>query len=481
MRLTVGEILRKERESKGLSLDQVFHLIHVKVLYLQAIENNQLEYLPSDVQGKGFLRLYAGLLGLPVQPLLDAWATGGFMPDPNLQPAVEPIQTEPHLPAEDVNSQPDVVDQEENNLQTRDLQFDSEPLELEDLPAPDEPQPSDIFKEIGFQLRTQRERLGLKLADIERFIMVRQHYLIALEEGRFDDLPSSVQGRGMLNNYASFLEMDVDRILLLFAEALQKRQRDRQSADLSRKPIRPLQNNTTGSRTRKTLLNRDASSWRQFLTPDLIIGSVVILTLFVFAIWSAAQISSIRSAQVEPTAPELANVLINDTPDAPTQEPTPTPTENRLPLGETEVGAPLVNNEITGQETAVGTESPDTGSSAPLQLYIVARQRAWVQISADNKVIFSGRVAPGNAYPFNAQNRLELRTGNGAALQVFFNQNDLGTLGLVGQVVALVFSAEGVQTPTPSASLTPTPTARPSATLQPTPTLATPTVTPFIP
>ena len=46
-------------------------------------------------------------------------------------------------------------------------------------------------------------------------------YLQALEAGEFDHLPSSVQARGMLNNYAHFLDLDVDALLLTFAEGLQ--------------------------------------------------------------------------------------------------------------------------------------------------------------------------------------------------------------------------------------------------------------------
>ncbi|HZD56498.1 MAG TPA: hypothetical protein VE136_07240, partial [Anaerolineales bacterium] len=54
-------------------------------------------------------------------------------------------------------------------------------------------------------------------------------------------------------------------------------------------------------------------------------------------------------------------------------------------------------------------------------------------------------------------------TGNGAALQVFFNQQDLGTLGIYGEVVDRVFTPQGMVLPTPS----PTPTTLPTATPEP--------------
>jgi hypothetical protein len=44
-------------------------------------------------------------------------------------------------------------------------------------------------------------------------------------------------------------------------------------------------------------------------------------------------------------------------------------------------------------------------------------------------------VVSGGAYLFNGDERIELLTGNGAALQVFLNRQDLGLLGLFGEVV----------------------------------------------
>ena len=67
-----------------------------------------------------------------------------------------------------------------------------------------------IFKEIGAELRKQRELLSLHLEEVERNTHVKAHYLEALEKGSLEDLPSTVQTRGMLSNYASFLDLDVD-------------------------------------------------------------------------------------------------------------------------------------------------------------------------------------------------------------------------------------------------------------------------------
>jgi len=83
----------------------------------------------------------------------------------------------------------------------------------------------ELFAELGAKLLERREALNLTREEIERHIHLRSHYLQALEQGDFDGLPSAVQTRGMLSNYAAFLDLDVDALLLNFADVLQVRHR----------------------------------------------------------------------------------------------------------------------------------------------------------------------------------------------------------------------------------------------------------------
>jgi hypothetical protein len=83
-------------------------------------------------------------------------------------------------------------------------------------------------------------------------------------------------------------------------------------------------------------------------------------------------------------------------------------------------------------------------------------QRAWMRVTVDTEVEFEGRVLPANAYTFAGEVQIELLTSNGAALQVFYNQTDMGVLGVYGEVVSQIYTAEGVVEPTPT--ITPTPT-----------------------
>jgi hypothetical protein len=112
-----------------------------------------------------------------------------------------------------------------------------------------------------------------------------------------------------------------------------------------------------------------------------------------------------------------------------------------------------------------------------LRITINVRQRTWLRVLVDGKEQFSGRVVAGSAYEYSGDEKIEIQTGNAAALQIIFNQEDLGVMGNMGEIVTRIYTLTGVLAPTPTVTLTPTKTPRPSPT--PRPTLTTrPTSTP---
>jgi cytoskeletal protein RodZ len=59
-----GEILRKERESRGIALDTVVGTTKISLRHLNAIESDRFDELPGGVFNKGIVRNYARTLGL---------------------------------------------------------------------------------------------------------------------------------------------------------------------------------------------------------------------------------------------------------------------------------------------------------------------------------------------------------------------------------------------------------------------------------
>ncbi|NIW44070.1 MAG: hypothetical protein GWN30_04675, partial [Gammaproteobacteria bacterium] len=189
----IGRELLQARLEQDIPLAQAAEETHIRPHYLEAMEKGDFSQLPSKAHERGFLRAYAEYLGLTIETLLIE------LDEPYEGPVEVAVE---------------------------------ESVELAS-PSADEADSVLIFRELGEELIGQREMLGFSLEEVERNIHIRLHYLEALESGNLADLPSPVQGRGMLKNYASFLGMEVEPILLRFADGLQAQHAEKRAA----KPI----------------------------------------------------------------------------------------------------------------------------------------------------------------------------------------------------------------------------------------------------
>ncbi len=67
----VGEILKKERENKKLTLEEAAQALELSVKYLKLLELSAWNKLPGQIYVKSFVKKYAGWLGLPTEQLLN--------------------------------------------------------------------------------------------------------------------------------------------------------------------------------------------------------------------------------------------------------------------------------------------------------------------------------------------------------------------------------------------------------------------------
>jgi cytoskeletal protein RodZ len=461
MNPTPGELLRSKREEKKLTLLQVEQAISIKQTFLQALEDDHAELIPSRAQYRGFLRLYAGYLGLDPQSVLPAErpASPGIeenAPEP-LQPTLD-ATLHPVKPVKTLDAVSDFASKIAEKIPTRSKNPANRPPE--DAVAGGIATGSTlaasemILQDIGKSLEAQREALGLSRADVERQTRIREYYIYALERGKLQELPSTVQGRGMLVNYAEFMNLDSDALQLRFAEALQQRRLELVAAE-NTNPI------LAGPESKVV---KKIPAWRKFVTPDILLSGGLFALLFVVIMWGAIQV--INTGRIQATQPpgSISEILL-ETPGPSTAQAGVLPLATSTPLPSAVVGTQAVS-------TSVG--------SGPVQVVVIARQRAYLRMTVDNEVTFDGRIVPGNVYSFSANKSIQLLTGDASAIQVMYNQEDMGVLGGSGQVLSLDFTLNGIITPTPQFTATPTRTPEPTITQQPTSTYAPATVTPIV-
>ena len=406
-KLTIGQILKQSREEQKLSLDEISVLTRIRLKYLTAIEADNFDVLPSSVQQKGFVRAYARALALDPSPLI---------------------------------AQLRLTEDEEVNDESKFPQNESKTP-----PTSKETQP---LGEIGTTLRTQRERLGFTLSNVENQIFIPERYLTAIENGSLEELPSTVQGRGMVKNYAQFLGLDPDPLLLNYAEALQAR--------LSR--VRNQAPDTGSSISLRVWL-------RRFIASPTILWVGAVLLIASVSIWSGVLIFGNQGSAPEPTAtiPGVADILLPSLTHTPTlEQPLTTP-------GGIEVDVALTPESADPDvEEGEPTSTPQLTGNEKIQIQLITIQRSWVRVTVDNILAFEGRLLRGSVKLFGGELSIEILTGNAAGVKVIYNQRDLGVMGLYGEVINRVYTAEGIATPTPLVTFTPTPTETPAVTSTPT-------------
>ncbi len=71
--MSIGDILRTEREKQGLSIADISRRTYIAESYLWALETEDYSRLPGAVYIKGWLRNYGEALGLSGIALVDRW------------------------------------------------------------------------------------------------------------------------------------------------------------------------------------------------------------------------------------------------------------------------------------------------------------------------------------------------------------------------------------------------------------------------
>ncbi|MHB8074013.1 helix-turn-helix domain-containing protein [Desulfosporosinus fructosivorans] len=89
-----GTILRKAREEKDLSYQNIEESIKIRVRYLEALENEDYGILPGATYSRGFLRTYAKYLGINPQEIVNSYSASLVKEaEPVIQPTFSPIPT----------------------------------------------------------------------------------------------------------------------------------------------------------------------------------------------------------------------------------------------------------------------------------------------------------------------------------------------------------------------------------------------------
>lgn len=448
-----GAALKRLREERQISLEQVAAATRIRLQILQDLEDEEYGELSSPTQARGFLKIYADYLGVSAADLAaepssqkEEPAAAQQAPEPEVfsaeaspeaQPAPEiPAPLEPDQPESGIGNQSAAANPlpasagslpswplaEEAGRKAKKTKPQKQSPREKLTPAASKlsaPAPSQlILSEIGRQLAARRNYLGIPWDLLVEQTHINKDQILALEQGDLDALSSPIQARGLLNTYARFLNLDSEMLLIRYADALQQRRLESQGA---RKPRRSAR-----------VLPQVLTTLKRYFTLDLFFGSLLVLGILGFLGWGMTRmITEQRAIDTTPTGalPAVIEVLMS------TATPEPTLEEETTPEGTPQPAGFIPTPFYTPSSLEAGFE-----------IVVFPRAYTWVRVVTDGELSFEGRLVPGSARAFAAEDTIELLTGDIATLRIVYNNTEIpNTVTEFGVSRRLRFDAEGIQ------------------------------------
>ncbi len=259
------------------------------------------------------------------------------------------------------------------------------------------------LKEMGTQIRQQRERLGMTLEEVRDETKIRVRYLAAVEEGDDSVAPAPAYFRAFLKTYAMFLGLDG----LAFSRAYG----ELNEATLAKGVPGPEEQ-------KKRRRSRNRRKQRRISPFFLVI--LLLAAVLAYPVWGRF-FRDKNQAQIPPeevNAPDGNKV---------------TPEEPVDPGEKTSI----VFRKDPSKETTVW----ETGLQ-PLKLLVTVRSgeddSCWMRVESDGKKVFEGTAGPGENLSFDADREITIRAGKPWVLTLSLNENDLGPGGPYGPVKDLI-------------------------------------------
>ncbi len=420
-----GAQLKKIREERNIPLEAVASATHIRLAILQDLEDEEYSELSSTTQTKGFLKLYADYLALSEQLTIVEDEEESKL-NQNLSNSVKDEQ----------KSEQDEKSGFENEALSQDSEKSEKTVKKEyviplvkkvvrkentendaEEKLENATESSEELMAIGREMAARRRYLNVGWEVIESETHIPKDQLKSIERGDLAAFVNPMQFKGHLQAYARFLNLDVEAVMIRYADAIQKRRLEKVSQEPIRKRIAKV--------LPPFLLNL-----KRFFTLDLFFGSLMILGILGFLIWG---ISRMTFGEEEPeltgTLPAVADILLGE------GTPTAIVAEETLELEEETV-------------QLIPTSTPfyvPSENDSNLELVLLIRQNIWLKIISDGDVLFQGRQVAGNVLTYLGEDEIELETGNIAAIEIIFNQRTVDKItDRVGSPARLLFTSDGV-------------------------------------
>jgi cytoskeleton protein RodZ len=284
----------------------------------------------------------------------------------------------------------------------------------------------------GDKIKKAREKRGISLEDVALNTKIGTRFLRALEEEHFGQLPGGIFNRGFVRAYARCVGLDEDQTIadyLIASGEVQPKKAEVVEpipASAAKVPVPPVvaPKEVLAEKVDQYPEGGDASNF-----PWAIAASLVAFVLLGLAVWHFLSRAPVRSAGISSSS---------STPSAP---------------------SPGSQNGVqpTVSAAAASTAANSAPAAGSFVVLIKAAEESWISIKADDKPAFEVTLEEAGQQSVEAHTKIEVKVGNLAGVDFWFNGKKLNLQSEEGEVRTLTFDANGLrpQVPKPDSADTP--------------------------
>jgi len=228
------------------------------------------------------------------------------------------------------------------------------------------------YESIGGRLKKARQAKKITLEDAYSKTKIHTNILQALEEDRFQEY-SPVYIKGFLKIYTQFLGLDTESILNEFRDSAALKKPEPIVKELPKKKID---------------LNWPRFKLNPVLSKKILIAAVIVILVVSF-------VSCLKRIKAK---------------------------------------APKVSDEPKAQEI-IPSAIVETKKSKFAKLSVRAKDKCWLQVKLDGKLVYRGTFLKGMSDNWQANEKIDLSVGNAGAVELEINGRVISSLGRKGQAI----------------------------------------------
>ncbi len=334
--------------------------------------------------------------------------------------------------------------------------------------------------DVAADLYQARVRRGVDLAVVADELRIHHEQLLALEEGRFDDLPGPAYVIGFLRSYAGYLELDADDLVRRFKDETAFRD---SRPDLSFPPPQEEGRVPTGALIALSLalvaaayggwyyvanVDRVVAEKVPPVPADVVVPEIVIVEAqpepapepesgpVAQAVPPAVEPETVEPETVEAVVaePEIVEVVVAEPDIVETVVVEPEIVEPEIV--EPAIVEPEIVDVVTAEPEPEDTVSQETVSAIPdapvidtdayvprefgmanvgSTIRLRAQLESWIQVTgANNELLVTRILRPGDIYHVPDRPDLVLMTGNAGGIEILVGDQIAPSLGAIGAI-----------------------------------------------